>query len=273
MKITANRKDDLVKQKEAYQADRAARKARHDEQWNNWRTADYAARENIAGIIREKIGPVSIDLQIQALPHAWGGKSYQIHITSEENNVHGEDKALSWSWDAYLMSDGTVTKESSSWSGLQATTSAHLASLEETLRVLKLLNKMDWATILAEAAATVPDHDDYVTEPDPQYADKDVPNYDQLILEAEIEEGIGQRIAFLGQGSAFRGKSWYMILSETPKMYTVAEVGDYAIQDEWLNAAGRTIAETFDKNAKYPTKITKEKFLKLLDKPVQTMGV
>ena len=119
MKITCTKRDDILKRKQEYEADRAQRQARYDAQSKNYDDEDISRKKSIEDAVKQQLGDTGLDLSVSVRDASWGNHSYQVDI-SDEDDKFNPDKALSWSWKVYLTNEGEVTKESSSWSGLNA---------------------------------------------------------------------------------------------------------------------------------------------------------
>lgn len=262
MKITASQRDDILKRKAEYEADKAYRQAKYNEQYKSWDAARDGLFESVKAEILRELGNVAIDLDVRVFTKF--GANICVDVKSNENRVHAEDKALSWTWSAYLNKSGDVQKESSSWSGLNATTRAQLDSLKETLRVLEILNDLDWATLLTTANSSLPKYSDYVTIKDPSY--ESTPDWNAELQMVEIEDAIKHGTLLKGVGyKYYRGDCWYRIVRETPKNYDVIEVSDfYRRSDEEFKQMIETMS---------PYRISKDKFMEILDSPIVTLEV
>lgn len=119
MKITCTKRDDILKRKQEYEADRSQRQARFDAQYKEFQKEDYSRRETIKNAVKQLLGDTGLDLRISTDYASVMGRSFKVEI-SDEDDKFNPDKALSWSWKVYLTKEGEVTKESSSWSGLNA---------------------------------------------------------------------------------------------------------------------------------------------------------
>lgn len=255
MKIYAGRREDILKQKEEYEADKSARQAKYDKQYSEYRNAKRGFFEGIEDIVRSSIGPTSLNLRID-VDHAYG-EGLRVTI-SDEDDKFNEDKALAWNYRANVDKDGNVQRETSSWSGLHAVTSAALDNLKEIVRVLDKIKDIDWENILKQVG---PRYDDYVTESNPQY-DRNAPDFDSQLRELDIEDAIGKDVAIRGisgSGKYYRSNNIYKILKESPTQYTVDEGMDW---NDQIRFAGS------------PYRINKAKFLtQCLPKKIETISL
>lgn len=184
MKITCNRRDDILKRKQEYESDRAKRQAKYDEEYKAWRDEEHGRGQSLEKAVIRAIGSTTLDLTIDVGRSF--GTGYRIRISDEDNKFDG-DKALSWAWEVSLDKNGDVKKESSSWSGMNAVTANNINNLKEIVRVLEILNKIDFKTMLNRV--TPPNPDDYITLRNPQY--ETAPSFDKELMEVDVEDCIG----------------------------------------------------------------------------------
>lgn len=255
MKIYAGRREDILKRKEEYEADKSARQAKYDKQYSEFRNAQRGFFNGIEDVVRAAIGETSLDLRIDA--DIMYGEGVRVSI-SDESDKFNEDKALAWSYKVWVDSAGTVKKESSSWSGLNAVTEAALDNLKEIVRVLDKIQHIDWDNVLKQ---TGPNYEDYVTEGNPTY-ERNAPDFDSELRELDIEDAIGKDVAIRGingSGKYYRSNIIYKILKESPTQYTVDEGMDW---NDQIRFAGS------------PYRINKAKFLtQCLPKKIETISV
>lgn len=270
MKITCTKREDIIKQREAYEADRAARQARHDEQERKYDEAEDAITSAVANEIKSQLSKYSVlHFDVEVDRNNWRLPGLRIRVLCNERNLFDDDTALAWNYEVKLDESGNVNKESSSWSGLKATTKAQLESLTQTLDALKYLNSVDWATLLNKE---LPKYADYVTESDPRY-DRNVPDFDHMLMEADIEECIGKDILLKGYPSINQrglgaGSAYYMILKETPSQYQVVRIPGYVVNNEEYD-----LKDIVNRSKNYPERMHKDKFIQLLYQPIETLEV
>ena len=252
MKITASKRDDILRRKAEYLEDYNQRKLKYDEQHSRY---NHAYREVLRGVetqVSELLSDVNLDLSI----HADTSFDEGIYVEVQDQHLHDKDKSLSWSWEARLTKDGTVKKESSSWSGLNAVSEANIADLEEIVKALKILNSIPWENVLNKV---LPKYENYVTESDPRY-DRSIPNFDQELLEADIEDAMENGYFIVGSGYKYfspRATVVYRVISESAKQYTVEEIFASDLGDE----------------SRYPDayRINKDKFFKVIKQPIEVI--
>lgn len=219
MKITCSKRDDLMRARYDYDAltEQYDQRVRKGEQKARLVVDEAAAY--IEDEIRRDIGSTSLNIRIDVRTD-WSydnGRdvyTWRVKIEAHEDDKYSNDNvSLAWHWGASLDGDGNVVKESGSWSGLQAITPEQIDDLEESIRVLKLLNSMDWKAILGKA---IPDRTDYIDK-EAQSAVYDRkhnrPDFERQLLEAEIDDAIqaGEWIKMKGRPETdyYRGDRHY----------------------------------------------------------------
>ena len=192
MKITASRKDDILKQREEYDKETKVVDDRYEKGKDDWEKALYKSAKDIETNLSELIGSTTIDLRIEVSPWGRYRDGYEVTVEGNNRDIFDKKKALSWHWNAYLK-DGEVAKESGSWSGLQATTAEQLDDLQESVRILKKLNEIDWAPIIN---APKPELSKYVTEEDRQFLKErsaNRPKFENELIAASLEDLVGSK--------------------------------------------------------------------------------
>lgn len=259
MKITCTKRDDILKRKQEYEADRSQRQARYDAQYEEFQKEYYSRKESIEDAVKQQLGDTGLDLSVSVRYASWNSNSYQVDI-SDEDDKFNPDKALSWSWKVYLTKEGEVTKESSSWSGLNAVSKKNLDNLKQILSVLEKLNSIDWKSVLS---VKPPKHDDYITETDPEW-DRDVPDFDKELLEADIEELIGTNQGVLRDSGSkyYRGNVYSVIVKQSGSQFTVADVPEFTVENNRpVDISSKINGESY--------RISKDKFFQGLVEPLQ----
>lgn len=259
MKITSAKRDDILKRKYEYEADKTSRQSKYDAQYKKYLEEERKREDKIRNDVIGAIGNTSLDLKIDV-----SGRfehKYEIRV-SDENNKFDEDKALSWDWKVYLDENGDVKKESSSWSGMNAVTAKNLSNLKEIVRVLEILNKIDFKMLLEEVRP--PKYQDYITESNPKY--ETTPDFDRELMEADIEDTIGTRKGILGTGSKFyRGDVYHFIQRETPSSYTMWDILAYYVENN-----DESLSDLYDKyyDRRNEYKMRKDKFFETIKQPI-----
>ena len=232
MKITANRKDDILKRKAQYESDVAAYRSRQADRRSALHKAELAKTEPIRQYLEKKLSRYSalqFDIQCDRAFFSDTGNGVRVWIRCNEHNKFADDSALSWSYDVDLDANGEVKRETSSWSGLSATTEAQMTSLRQTVSALETLNDIDWDELVL---VEMPKYSDYF---DPDDKEPEREDWDTQLKEAELEEIIGQnkyiKVYSWGESCPYRGKYvWLQIVKETPAMYIAKVVDDWTMQ-------------------------------------------
>ena len=236
MKITATKKEDLLKQKEEYDARLQSLKDRRAAEDFEYRKAGIKAEKAVERKILTLIGPTSLEIRINA-DEDWSPRrsgedliTWEIDIRVNENRKFKDDTALAWSWRVRLV-DGKIRKESSSWSGLQAVTPEQIADLEESVKVIKALNAIDWDEVVHAPYAKFEDYHDPELGKELRQVSKDRPNFEDQISAEELNELLGGDIALaLKQDQYYRGKCWILPTKITDKF-----ISGYIFPDYYLS--------------------------------------
>jgi hypothetical protein len=240
------RRDDILRRKQAYED----AKNQQDTEVSQYRQANRDIMQNLNDLIRSKIGETSLNLSIDT-DRSWrSGVEVRINNGS---NPHDE-QALNWDWRATMTDEGDIKKESGSWSGLSATTPEQIANLKESVRVIEILNNLDWNELLT---VEFPNFDDYVKTEVPERE-----NFEKQLLEADVEDAAEQGLLIKGHGYKWyapRATVFYNVLNMTDKSFRVQEVYEDDLSDEsrWGS----------------PYTIRKDKFFEVIDKPIKTAVV
>ena len=246
MKITTARRDDILRRKQAY--DDAVNK--QNEERKQYRNAEWDVMKGVEELVMHKIGKTSLNLDV-SVDRAWRD-GLEVRINNG-NNPH-DDQALNWNWQVQMTDDGDVKKDSGSWSGLSAITSEQIANLKESVRVIEILNNLDWKNLLT---VELPNYSDYIKTELPEQE-----NFDQQLVEADVEDAAEQGLLIKGHGYkmyAPRATVFYNVLNMTDKSFRVQEVHEDDLSDEsrWGS----------------PYTIRKDKFFEVIDKPIKTAEV
>ena len=270
MKITCSKRDDLMRARYDYDTltDQYDQRVREGE--NKARFAIDEAAAYIEDEIRRDIGSTPLNIRIDVRTD-WSydnGRdvyTWRVKIEAHEDDKYSNDNvSLAWHWGASLDGDGNVVKESGSWSGLQAVTPEQIDDLEESIRILKLLNSMDWKAILGKA---IPDRSNYIDkEAQSELYDRNHnrPDFERQLLEADVEDAIesGAWIKLHGRPGtdyyreASRGDYWCKIDSMTPKFVKCH------ITREYENGISEKLATD--------ERIGKDKLFSYMAKPIET---
>lgn len=267
MKITASRRDDIIRRRDEYDAEAKRRREKHDREWLDYSQAQAVVFDVIRDEIFSMLKPftaLQFDVRVNT---SWGG-FLEARVDCNERNKFDENSALSWSYTATMNKTGEVKKETGSWSGLKACTDAQMASLRQTLGALEALNRIDWVSVLSKE---LPKYSDYVTQEERM---EPRPNFEQELLEAEIEELIGKPVFVagktVGEGGYWRPgvDVYYIIHRETPKQYIVSEMPRYYVEND-IKENG--FDDTFVKYSTNQRRMTKASMFNAIDRPIKIL--
>lgn len=267
MRITASKKDDILKRKAKYEADKAAYDERQRGYSKAYRAAEKEILEPIRQYLEKKLSRYS-DLSFEiSVERGWGlfeENGVNVRIRCNERNANRDNVALKWSYDAKVDEDGEIVRETSSWSGLNATTEEQMRSLRQTVSALDFLNDLDWEDLIK---VKMPDYYDYYDENDKAPTRED---WDQQLQDAEFEEGIGTdkwfKVANWGETCPFYGPVYVKIIKDSGSQYTVLPVSTWTMEDYTKGNLDKDKLE----NSSYPRRVRKSS-LRLLqndDNPI-----
>ena len=272
--IKASRADDIRKAQAEWEAEddrRAAIRKKEETAYKKAKAAVYAPVDYKLDMELRKFNLLQFDIRVsQSSRYSKklnGFRGLEVKVDCNQNKHFDKDSALSWDWSATINDEGEVVKDSGSWSGLQATTEAQMASLKQSVAALEFLNSLDWKELLD---VETPDYGKYFTEESRPQRDK--PNFTKQLKEAELEEYIGQDAMLLGYSmpeyeSRWNQsvKTWFIILSETPKQYKVGEIECYHAKQ--LFDQGKSINEIVEYAKRYPRRYRKDRIFDTLNYP------
>lgn len=223
MKITANRKEDIIRRRDEFDRRKAEVKRQAEEEYQRFREAEYVVTEGAKKELEDMFAKFNFDdLEIRVEEGRFRAPGISVTIRVNDRDHFNKNKALSWNYDARLGSEGEVIRETSSWSGLQATTPEQIADLEKTLSAIKMLAGLDWEKFLNR---TMPNWEDYVKTEMPEDL-KNRPNFEQELKDAELEDIIGKRKMIECKhfdSSWYNGNVFVAIVKATPSQYTIIE--------------------------------------------------
>lgn len=227
MKITSSRRDDILKRKAEYEADRERRQEAYNAEYHGWLEAQEEVLQPIKEYFEkmfEKYPLLEARVSVGDRMFGHGRLSVDIRVNELTNKF---TKALSWNFKAFLK-DGELVRETSSWSGMNAVTPDQIAELEQAVAVLKELSNVDWVELLNRE---LPSFGEYVKSPNPSWEDK--PDFDKELREAEMEELIGQRKMIKVRpfdSSWYRNEVYIAIVKDSGSQYTIIECPRYAAE-------------------------------------------
>lgn len=219
MKITAASREEILRRREEYDAETQKYEDQYNSEHQKYKDTIYAQQKAIESRVSEAIGSTFLDLTIQADPwSSIGEKGWAIRVEAWRNSHFDDKVALSWNWEVKLNKEGEIVKDSGSWSGLKAITPEQIADLEESVRVLKILNGMDWEGILHSPMAK---WDDFISEDNlkaRRERSKNRPDFEGELRAASLEEYIGKDTALELTGDEYyRGNVYILPTGMTDK--------------------------------------------------------
>lgn len=251
--VYATKADDLRRARDLYDLDLNELERKHNEQTEMWSAASRELDKQVQNDVLEVIGPTSLELEVRA-NESWSGKGYEVTIQPKTA------QSLKWNFDVKLNEKGETVKKTGSWSGLQAATMEEVDELKESVRVIEILNGINWPALLFKQG---PDYDEYVDRENAEalYQKKKArPNFEQDIATAELEEYIGTDTWVKLEGSPtdqfgyrdYRYTYWAKIKKVTPAQFVV----------DLCNTPGNSWSNEY--------RVKKTNFMDHLTKPIET---
>ena len=241
--VEAGRREDIIKQRDEWDAAHDQAEAQHKEEGRRFREAQVAVTAPIQQELEQSMAKFDRLHTRVTVDTNWGGfrrrDTIQVRVEVNEREKFQNSVSLAWSMDIRVNpEDGSIVRETSSWSGLKATTADQLEDLRQTLGALEYLNSIDWATLLNR---TLPNYEDYYKTDVPSMRDR--PNFEQQLMEVELEELVGADKAVKvenWESSGYRGQYvWVQLVTESPAQYTgrlYSDVGESSVR-AWLQRA------------------------------------
>ena len=270
MKITAARKDEILKQRSDYDSKVKWLEDYQEDQEAKYRMADREAAKVIEKRLMDDInmyaGPISLNLEVTARSDSnWSNRNakdkyfrfWHIYVRANENNKFADNVALSWNWEVSLDSEGNIRKESGSWSGLKAVTPEQMNDLEESVRILKVLNGMNWDEIVNGPMVDRSEYIDPETNSQLYKLRQERPKFEDDLLLADLDELIGGNKAVrLKKDEYYRGTVYILPTGYTDKFvkgyifpaYKVTQYGMTADQIRQSEEERRTKKENLVSN-------------------------
>lgn len=244
-KITADKREDILKRKAEYEAKLAEYEADRDERDRKFDTAEYDVMNPIKERLESDLSVFNLLQFVVRVERYYRGKGVRVSIQCDEDR-NEDSVALAWSYDVSLTKDGEVKRESSSWSGMSAVTPEQVASLKQTVEAVEYLLNLDWASLLD---VTLPEYSDYYAGalPEPKRE-----NFDAELREAELERYIGTDTLILVnnfESSGYHGKEVYVrIIRETPSQYICNIFHPYELSS--FEEQGRKLEDRYTQRVK-----------------------
>lgn len=242
MRITSSKRDDILKEREEYQAQWDENERTRGEEQRSFQEAEDAVLNPIKEYLEQELAyyrALNFDVRVN---RGWARdfNSIEVSIRCNEYRKFDENAALSWNFDAKLkfpdkeslrsgdISNVEVVKETGSCSGLQATNATQLRSLRQSLDALEFLNDLDWVTLLNKE---MPKYDDYLKTPRMQSRDNE---FKKRLLEADLEDLVGSnKLVKVDnfESSGYRSSYVYLrLISETPAQYKCNVVSEWELK-------------------------------------------
>lgn len=238
MKITASKRDDILRQREKYDMETKRLEELEEKSNSKWKADLLQQANNIEKRIAEMIGSTSLNLSINVDPWGYyGADSWSVDVKGNEGGNFSDGVALVWNWEVKMDKNGNIIKDSGSWSGLKATTPEQIDNLVESVRILKILNNMDWSDVLNAPKAKWGDYVDEELLDNIRNRKKDRPDFESDIQAAQIEELIGGNVAInLKQDQYYRGDVWILPTGLTEKFIKGYIFPKYSAENHKMNA-------------------------------------
>lgn len=217
-----------------------AMKARKEEvsnklstQQNTYRSIVQEKENAIAQSIEELIGPTSLAINIR-VDTGWD-RGYEVVVQVNENRPSEtkESAALSWRWEASIRANGEIKLNTNSWSGLSATTPAQLADLKESVRVIEILQSIDWNAVLNQPTPKYTDYIDTELSREEHELKKEMSSLEDEMEREEFAQYVGTnefiKVKNMPDDSYYNGffNGYVQLVSETASYYTIKMLSYY----------------------------------------------
>jgi len=259
MKITSSRYDEIVKQRDEYAAKMDELNNRVKESWSKYYEASAVKQKELEQKISDIIGPTSLDLIIRADSDllSSGNWVWSIHVNVNENKLFDEKSALSWSWQVKLNRAGEIIKDSSSWSGLKAVTAEQIENLEESVRVIKILNNIDWSPLLHAPHPSTRDYIDDEASSELRDLESNRPDFESQLTAEYLSELVGTDTAVkLSSDEMWRGPVWMLVTGLTDKFVKGYIFPEFYLRD---NPTADELKAKVDERRAAKSKLVKER--------------
>lgn len=242
MKITANRREDIERRRAEYDAETQKYKDIEEANSQKYRNATHEKEQAIEKAVSELIGPTNLVLEIRVdTDYDFTAKklSWKVYVRANEHEKFEDTRALAWSWEVKLGNNGELIKDSSSWSGLKAITPEQVADLEESVRVIKVLNNIDWPKVLDVAIPRFEDFHDEENYEIIRQRGNERPDFENELTDAVLEESLNGKVAFKLKKDEYWNGNVYII----PTGLTDKFVKGYIFSEYSADARNRNVEE------------------------------
>lgn len=274
--VTASKIDDIIRERDAYNAEAKKQNDTHNYQERKLREATKRNNDEVENAIRSQVpGLEDVDIRVEK---TWWDDGIKVEFVSEDRR---DNKSLRWRWSVSLDKKGDIRKESSSWSGLEAVTPEQVADLQKTVNTITNLVNLDWVPILQAGIEGQPDYYDYVSVREMRSRDNE---FSKALRTASVEELIGKEVwikskAQYSESEWFARDTWYLIHSQSDKFYTVSQTNNYYVESyqkkiaDGEEGAQEDLTHRLESDMQYKSRVKKENFLIHLYEPIQTMDM
>lgn len=239
MKITASKRDEILRRKAEYAEKLAKYEARNAEVQEAFNKAQNAELSKVQTAVENLLsGLDELTVTAKSNNYYFGGRGAHVKVDCKAG-------AMRWTYEASLDDEGQITTDTTSWTGLSATTQAEVDSLKQTAEALDRLVNADWATILD---VELPDYRDYR---DPTNIPPDREDFEAELEEVTFEELIEENKlikVYNWEGSGYNGRYvWVKLTGQTPSFWKVHVFSDGMVINDFY---GKPV-EAFDSAIRY----------------------
>lgn len=269
MRITAGRREDILRDKKKFDTEHARRMAISDEADQKYYQAAWDRSEEVRKIIEDGLAQFNL-LQFRVEVDFRGSGTGSVRVYCDEDRKFDDAVPLAWDYRANCQwgNDDVIVRETSSWSGMKATKPEHIASLRQSVDALEFLNSLDWDGLLIH---TGPDRSDYRVrfDEDPEYDQLVGRKFDQELIELDLEEAAGTNKWFKVSDSERRYNFlWARIDKVSPATYLVSELSDRQVEN--LKTMSPEDFEKYKEWYARPHRYKKSEFINKLYKPLES---
>lgn len=216
--IIAADRQDIARRRQAAMDEYNSQKSQFESEYESYKSQRRMFIDSMENAVRDSLGNYANDLNIQ-IDESYGENNWSVTINNGDNPFK-EGQALTWVVKVRLGENGEIIFETSSWSGLKATTIDEIEDLRRTVDILDKIQHIDWKFIVDRIG---PKYGDYVKTRQPLDPSK---QFDLEEAYAILNESIDERVLFqTSRNNTKRG--YYKIINETPKNFTARFVSNY----------------------------------------------
>lgn len=216
--IIAADRQDIARRRQAAMDEYDSQKSQFESEYESYKSQRRMFIGSMKNAVRDSLGDYANDLNID-IDESYGENNWSVTIKNGDDPFK-EGQALTWTVKVRLGENGEIIFETSSWSGLKATTINEIEDLRRTVDILDKIQHIDWKFIVDRIG---PKYGDYVKTRQPLDPSKE---FDLEEAYAILSESINERVLF--QTSRVNTKrGYYKIIKETPKNFTAVFVPNY----------------------------------------------